>query len=148
MVGEQVLEHYGDKAKFGRIQAHCALAQYSITLARTEQDINKRNTLLNDASKDLSRAQNEDEHEQLVHLGFGLLESAKGNPQMAGIALAKAKKKLCNGQPNVAADIALAQVRPATSTCLPSCTPHLQLSMPCYLACLPRPLMAREPQAA
>lgn len=111
-----MLEHYGERAKFGRIQAFCALAQYSITLARTEQDITKRNQLLNEASRELARAQHEDENEQLVHLGFGLLEIAKGHGTMASAALAKAKKKKCNGQTNVAADIALAQVRPRRQT--------------------------------
>jgi hypothetical protein len=77
---DEVVEYFGDRAKYERIQIFCALASYYTSLGREERDRNKKSEAFNKAASHLQQAQRISLYEQLPKLGAGQLALAQVRP--------------------------------------------------------------------
>eukprot|EP00873_Tetraselmis_striata_P036611 jgi/Tetstr1/456875/TSEL_043547.t1 len=107
---EEVVEYFGDRAKYERIQIFCALASYYTAQGAGERDRSKRNVAFNQAQVHLRQAAQIDFDEQLPKLGAGQLALAQGKLDQARRDFQGAVLVKDNGQTNVAPQIALASL--------------------------------------
>ena len=75
--GSEVEEHFGDTAKYERIQCFCALGAYNTTLAGTKKERAAQNSHFATASTLFSKALSISYQELLPHLGLGQLALAR-----------------------------------------------------------------------
>ena len=78
--GTDVEEHFGEGAKYERIQLLCALGSYHTTLASRSKERSAQNTSFATASTLFSSALKISYQELLPHLGLGQLALARVRP--------------------------------------------------------------------
>lgn len=75
--GDEVAAHFGQEAKFERLQIFCALAAFHTAEGRSQQDRSKRVEHFTRAAELLSSARQIDYEDQLPFLGLGELDLAR-----------------------------------------------------------------------
>lgn len=97
-------------ARFARVQAMCALADFYLQQALLSEDPEAKREHCSAATRLCFEAQRVDHTEMLPHLGLGHAAVIIGDTSTARKEFEDASRLRCNGRPNIAGVLALAQL--------------------------------------
>eukprot|EP00891_Asterochloris_glomerata_P002520 jgi/Astpho2/2520/fgenesh1_pg.00048_%23_37_t len=99
---------HGAGLEFDRISIHCALAAFHMQHGAHHSSVLEGNKHFEEANRLLLAAKHINPTEQMIQIGYGQLQCAKGNIAAASKLFQEASKLMCNGQPCAAGLVAWA----------------------------------------
>ncbi|KAL6746592.1 Paf1 complex component [Haematococcus lacustris] len=109
-VTAEVVRFFGVRPIYEQIQFHCGLAAVQLAKAQDEKEKAVKNSLLAQVAKHLSSAAGLNPEEQLVAVGYGMLNLAKGDTAAARNDFTRACSLLNNNRTNIVGHLALASM--------------------------------------